>query len=999
MSLTALAIKCFISLALEDGTAASKKAVEGLGDELGTLLKEHAISLSGRSLLGTVKEPWQATVLAFCAAYAPNTARTLGNVELGNQLERSLTAILTKPTPRVYSMVPRPDLLLTDKARGGAALGALLSLVISGHELTSSSGSLDDLNTVGAEVARQLSDSLAPEDRVVIRSLMKIASAVQHGTAETKRSMRDIVRKIDDLKIDIATDRDKELVVSGARVFLSNKVWRPPQVPESWLSAADRVARALREMRSDRCPSLYQSYVDPIVSAFVGSRVVTTDDAQPAYFSDQVRSWLASQRGAPLALVGDPGSGKTSACKMLVSETLEDWSTAIERTELAFPLYVPLRDIRTEVQSLSRMGYADRARFLLQTCIGQATRLLDVSSGAGPPKQKLLLILDGFDELNLVDRPEIVGFLTTLTVLATTAEFMVSILITGRTAAFEPFWTDVDRYATNTNGTWQRLQLMPLALGLEGTARGFLERWLAGAAMCQISVPTADELRSLVAGENGISGLAETPVLLSLICELSLSMEDGGVFAARTSERYQALEWLVMTSITARGNARETERKRITDEEFETRLSQYCLWAWRAVLGGGVTFDIGRIETRADSVQGEALVEFFIKPDEHQPGKAAFLHRTIAEFLAGLYLVNRLHRALAQSDSEAIAFLKDLATSVAIDALAIDSNLKSMVLQASVRKSATDMSRARVAVRRWIGELYSGQIGGQPLRSPIFTFLGAAAEVTLLFLAGVDGTDAVADIIRVAEIRTYSPRRGSPLGIALDGILFRRLALDGLGLSATSFQGSIWEDVSAKTTMLTASSFKNATIRRCDFTAADLSGVDFRGALISACIFTDAVLNQADFVGAEFRNCEISEAQRAVSRGASASNRQDAASNSQKIPRQPDEQFHELRIACIRRLDAWTAGRYADEELARDRVRRIAAEMKKTVGGRDKAGTLLKDQDRRVLLYAATEFRDVFKEVAMQTFQRLADGTDRISQLAREEIEGQEHIYQDPRPT
>ena len=484
-------------------------------------------------------------------------------------------------------------------------------------------------------------------------------------------------------------------------------------------------------------------------------------------------------------------------------------------------MLVPLRHIQDHLSSIESKDAHVRGEALFDACITRTVGLSAKRVVLPSEEHPLLLLLDGFDELPLANRAEILAFLDGVGLLAQNVG--VSVVLTGRPIAFEPYWPEIDKLSTRET-RWDRDRIEQLSAGKGGTCEQFVRKWLIACARLQIPMEASADLIAAARDQGaGFGDIVKTPVLLSLICTLATGQSIDGATAPHLSDTYSVVEWLVLGAIKRRANAADRERGETSESEFRVRRDRFGQWAWEAVLHGGVEFTVSRIETARESAQDTGLVEFLVTPGGE--ARVEFMHRMVAEFLAADNLVSGM---VDPPDNDAFRFIVQAAIGLARRERVFESNQKRFIsrriaaLQSEQRRSLRElMSDFLVALYRMPGRLR------ESTSVPIHALLGAGAEIALMvLLAASDELPPDKTLIKDAMLlRNFSPRRLAPWDSAHSVKLIVDQRLEELGLVSFNFSKSAVRNVSFRGASLLNARFCDSEILNCDFRGADLSGI------------------------------------------------------------------------------------------------------------------------------------------------------------------------------
>jgi hypothetical protein len=793
--------------------------------------------------------PYEFGLLAVALEVSPSAAGAVDN-EVGTSIAQALEDFLREPNASDLQKLPSPDTLFLDPTEATQAIATFMSRLADSRGLTGHANTPAVCKAAASETVKYVHADTPP----AIRALLQATGRLSRAFTEEARSNVDlsnlvaqanhIVAQLDtfcsslpDLSVEIY------FTVDGSELRL-NKGQRPATLPLSWTRAAGEAASAFDHPFRGTTVSLGATYLDPSVLLHHPNA-----DPQLMSLSASLTHWLHFSANVPFALLGDPGCGKTTSCRWIVRDMLRRFNSAGDQSQAYFPLYVSLKSLRRDARAWFSAKLSDRGHALVESCIARSTEMTPAGYN-GPPKNcRLLIILDGFDEFAQSNDEYLQAFFDGVDLTARRSD--IAVMLTGRTLAFEPHWAQLDR-RTIRESTWQRARLQAFHRGLGKSCDAYVRRWLLASPEAY-DVTQTESLLVLARDGGSFGDLVETPVLLSMLCRLVSSMRFDPTLSSHQESPTRALSYLIDEAIKWRANPNSADP--IPDTEYVRRKNRYMVWAWEATLAGGTDFALD-MPLSQDVAYEAALVEFFFQPDD-SPGRAAFVHRTVAEYLAASYLVGILGESDFQTASRRIlAACRQLVK----QNLIFEANFKRLLAE-TTSKLSQDKLDLMAAVARQLLDALHNNIGSLPWPddAPTSAMLGAAAEIALLLLlASCHGDVDESPIEQAVTLRRFSPRASVPWQYFTSPTRLNNCSFAHASLVAFNFRNSSVEKCSFANADLTSSNMNSATITQCDFSSANLSRADLSQARIDDCNLSHVDMFQANLSNAWLRKTSLS---------------------------------------------------------------------------------------------------------------------------------------------
>lgn len=841
------------------GVGVGVKVLSGI---LAKQLEKATKGLTDSSLataLESCDSPWELILILQALEYVPFELQTLGQPTLAENLTTSLRSLLEHPSGEVLRLLPSSDEVLLDPAPASLKVQCFLRRILV-QDALDEEGAAGALASAAARLVSRISSQLSIQERAILARLDQLHRAIETQmkcwSENNTRGLSELLAQIDgqletllDRRLTSHEDQVLQLHIDGTLVRLHATRAIPSKIPAEWRDAAEACIRALVTPGRVGVPPLRSVLVEPRAVRFAsGTQRIDSNGAQATPLASQIGAWLNYGPDVPLVLVGDPGLGKSTACMSIVADLYQRWKSGGESPEDYFPILIHLRDIRSDVAFLGPTSF--RGKALFRACVARLQRRPELEIDGPPEGQKTLLILDGFDELAFATLAPVEAFFDGVSILSRHKN--VAVMLTGRPVALQPFWFDIDTKSIR-GSEWRRLKLEPFRRGPGNSCEQFVRFWLLA---CETAgLPTAEaEMLYAIAEDGGAFGdVVETPVLLASICEV-LGVQKYGIGAIATIGATGALEWLVERSIELRANPIANAGQNLAGHEVSRRRKLYGEWAWQAVLSGGTEFETRSFAERDRSPADSLVVEFFFLNSETHVGRAVFMHRTICEYLAACYVLDRIGRCT--SDSEATNVMLDCGSALAREEIALDGNFKAMVAKRVLACSKDQQLRIERASASLIDCLYCnlGELDWSSTTTSTPSVLGAAADLGLLLnLAANRGNVDWSHLSRAAELRSFSPRCGSPWFMQLSSL--RDARMEGTDFVGMRFSRSEVYNVSFEGSNFAGCLMDEGRFSRCSFRGANLSGTTLQASCLVDCDLTDATLDHAVLDNCRFRGC------------------------------------------------------------------------------------------------------------------------------------------------
>jgi uncharacterized protein YjbI with pentapeptide repeats len=538
-------------------------------------------------------------------------------------------------------------------------------------------------------------------------------------------------------------------------------------------------------------PDLPLPYVEILQkNAFVSLRAHMEDGTHIPSIVEFIDQWLAMPSNF-MALLGEYGSGKTTTSWHLAQRL----AAAHLRTATGrIPILIELKrfskhfSLRSFLADLFLAGHGINIK---------SYALFEKLNSEG----RFLLIFDGFDEMTTYSDPAIV--VRYADEILSLTHSRAKVLLTCRTSFFKD-QTDLEMLKAgtdlqalleeSTNHTTAFLDEFSTDQVRHYLASYYGEQWL----------DIADPLEQ----QPAMRSLAVRPILLNMIVNTIHSAQSLNTLSvAQLYERYTDI-WLARDNW--RCNLSPDQRKYISQflafhmiTNGLERIHHKDLYSRLAENYRG-TISIQMLEQYAHEVRTCS----FLRND--MQGFFSFAHRTIAEFLAARYVLERLTKddpeVLASSLSiEALAFMRDLVRAHPSEVM--------KYLWDLMRPDSTPKASARAKA-----------VGA-------YLLLTASEDLSSADLSGLSLPDE--------SVLTGATARGTNC-VGLNG---SRLMLDGTDFSSSNMSRSILRDCSFRRAILRFVDFTGADLSGSDFSGADLRDADFRGAKLERVSFSQSDLN------------------------------------------------------------------------------------------------------------------------------------------------------------
>jgi hypothetical protein len=354
---------------------------------------------------------------------------------------------------------------------------------------------------------------------------------------------------------------------------------------------------------------------DAIVAGIRQQKIGDTADAERT--SDRPTLIDALERThLGVALVGLPGSGKTTALRHLALSLAKGQSI---RGHRVLPIYLPVRDLAARGQSIN-----DAARELLDW--------LDIPGSADVLHSLLrsgdiALLVDGLDEVDSQQQSHLIEELSSIR----TRYMKVVVCISARPHSLEMGLSGFEKYETLSLSLVERLELV--------------RKWFAA-----VDVAKGKQLIANCKNDPSLLELGSNPLLLSIVCalyynDLKIPTEPDELYA-------RMIEGLLGAWDAFRNIARHTPLKALTVRR------RVVIASWLAA----ATFDAGKLiftaseveqsgvlhhfatSTRTDELEADTLLRSLYNDFgiliERAPGIFSFSHLTLQEYLAALHVVD-----------------------------------------------------------------------------------------------------------------------------------------------------------------------------------------------------------------------------------------------------------------------------------------------------------------------------------------------------------------------
>ncbi len=578
-----------------------------------------------------------------------------------------------------------------------------------------------------------------------------------------------------------------------------------------------------------------------------------------------LRSLATSVEGGLIFVVGSPGSGKSTLARMLASELAED--------TLLQPVLIRLRGVRPEGDPL-----AEVERVLAESD-GELAAVLRRAP-------RLVLLLDGFDELIQASRTGLGSFFLRLDALLRDQR-VHAVVCFGRDTVFS-------REDTAFPARARVLRLLPFE---DAQVAAWSDRWskATGRRFEWKRYKKRDE-HAGDEHDDALDALLHEPMTLRLLALLdlegiALEGEDGELDLARVYHR-------VVHEVCER---HEKERGDFSSRELRRLLRILGFAAvqaerelihlddlQRAMVALGVQVDAARSKSNATAL----IIEISQRTAEGVPQAWEFLHKTLGEYLAAEFLAAEIAQLVAEDEDEfgerhprlgetqlAVRWIERfgpvvLSSGVERFLRRMGGDWRAFFDDGRVKAPERDFERLSVRLgtvyRRLLDEA-DGEVTVQTARAWSMRpgDVHGIALANVFLMAGLRFGDAVCfqpelqSPGRYAD--AYHAMRRSPAKRGWDRIGARTHFLGiaaGSDLSGFDLSYSVWREVVAEGLLFTLTRFSDVTIDRATFRGCKMAHVGFQRARVVDTRFEDcwlvhAVFERVDLTLVEFLRCQL----------------------------------------------------------------------------------------------------------------------------------------------
>lgn len=790
-----------------------------------------------RKLLSTLHDPpisWERYVTAIALEYAPRALQRFAP-EHAENLRKALFDLLRRGT--FERLIPAPTHLFIARDSSTYRISTFLATLLEHRNALDIEGVRESLTGAAAEIVRLLFEN---EPHLMRQQLLATARFIALlDTTKYNIPKRIFVRLVTSKQLK-SLDADATLTLElhdGELDWLIEKM--PKAIADDQLG---RLAAYYYKEFSDKTMDI------PLFTALYIEPRVADEQGHLSDLLDYVDRWLEPAPRVPLILMGDPGSGKTSACHAIVRRQLARVSHHAFSEQIAFPVFLPLSLLRRDCVVLGKKLSYEVAQALYDICVDQITQMLDNETGSFPSR-RFLFVLDGFDELALVDET-VQGFLHAVGRLSQDKP-LISIILTGRTFALASHFARMNmNEGLFPKNRWKWLTIQPFTLGPNGEVERFVLSYIVATKRDEVS----SDVMNLARPDAQFSDVAQTPVLLTMLCSFYYQIDELRASDDDKVDRISVLIWLIDQAVRWRANPRSRARERLSDDETQKRLATFQAWAWEAFRRGGTDFRVNA----TTAVNDTWLVEFLVRPVEGNLGKAAFIHRTIAEYLAASHLVRSVCEPLRfQSCDMLLQYCQELAAENRL----LDEHFKALIGQAVAVLPDPLREKLSEAATQLINLVYERPhaLKWAEIRAPLLDMLAMVAELSCTMLLAVGAGEIDGDLfLRAAQLRTASTRAEQPwqLGLpirSLSEVDLSRVQLPGLDLSRADIANARFFCPS-----LFASSLRGAVLRNSSLRGR-LPSVDLRGATFLSCDFIEINFRDSQLDDTVFMHCRFQE--------------------------------------------------------------------------------------------------------------------------------------------
>lgn len=580
----------------------------------------------------------------------------------------------------------------------------------------------------------------------------------------------------------------------------------------------------------------YVSYVKTLYAGteleknYIPQDVVVENTGSARPLLEYADGWLAETQGGFFTLLGDFGTGKTSFTKRLAHDLAIRYEK--DKTAERIPVLINLKDV-SKALSLENIVFEHFSKSVKLNVSPEAFLHL-LKEG------KLLLILDGFDEMATQSNKALTmkNFLELNRAFAGRAK----VLLTCRTHYFKDRAETEETVKAEKKGlTEPATELYRAIQGKQGYSVGYLQefdRARVEAYLKKTLPETWEEAQGFIDGVYNLKDLASRPVLLDMMVKSlpAIRGRDGDIWAADLYAAY------VQTWVD-----RDDWRHELTREGREFLVEEMALRLWeeesdrvhysrindllRDYLKDKKTVvSVTDVELASSEVR---TASFLTRDDE---GNYGFAHRSFMEYFLARGLARKTEGKdmtcldIKRLSKEVILFLGRM---VGIEKLV---TVCGGVLAEPYRKRVSENS---LFCLYWgpryllspdgamkdpgkLKELFSQKRPGK------INLRGADLEGAELSMVDLSGAD-----LETANMKGAVLTGASLEGARLKGADFSFALLDEAALAKADARQVIAHHVSFKKAVMTEADFSDADLHACTFLDADMSGARFDGSNLS----------------------------------------------------------------------------------------------------------------------------------------------------------------------